>query len=66
MRFETFISELETAQADLSDNSFWDKYFGSAEKELFSSVLDTYSMYYNQLENKEQKDQLSQVFWSLT
>ena len=48
MRPETFISELQTAQVDLSDNSFWHKYFGSAERESFSSVLNTYSRYYNQ------------------
>ena len=66
MRSETltFISKLQTAQVDLSDNSFWNEYFDSAERESFSSVLDTYSRYYNQLEHKEQKDQLSQVFWS--
>ena len=34
------------------------------KEESFSSVLNTYSRYYNELDDKEQRVQLSQVFWS--
>lgn len=60
---EDFIYELQIAQTNLSNGSFWDKYFAVVESKSFRKTLDLYSQYYGEL-NAEQQAQLSTIFWS--